>query len=185
MSKTRDLSKLGGRTIGTAAGNIPVLDSNAQLPVLAAPHILHVQQSHLSGTNGGTTSTGGWQKRPLNTEKINTVSGAEFNAATGVITLPAGTYMAVSTQAFNTTGRVSARLRNTTDSISLILSPRQFVATGEQGICSLHGTFSLDDTADIELQYSCNNGQSGSGLGLAMSTGEAEIYAELVIEKIG
>lgn len=147
--------------------------------------IISLRQSHASGTHGGASSNSGWQKRALNTEVSNTISGASFNNSTGVLTLPAGRYRAVSSQTFNEVGKVSGRLRDTTNSTSLIVGARAHVPTGQTGTCPVEGSFTLNDTANVELQYNCNNNKGTDGAGQAQNNGDTEVFATLIVEKIG
>jgi hypothetical protein len=185
LSRTNNLAALARRSVGTAAGNIPVLDSNAQIPVHTVPQILYVQQAHATNTAGGAASNSGWQKRPLNTEKSNTITGATFNSGTGVISLPAGKYKSSCSQSFSEVGMVSSRLRDTTNNVSLVVGVRGHVPSSQNGSTTLEGPFTLTGTANIELQYNCKNNKTVSGLGPPQNDGDVEVYASLIIEKIG
>ena len=52
--------------------------------------VLRVQHTETAGTQGGDSTTGAWNKRKLNTQAENSISGASHNTGTYVITLPAG-----------------------------------------------------------------------------------------------
>lgn len=149
------------------------------------PAVLIVQQSHVANTAGGGSSNSGWQKRPLNTQIANTISGATFNAGTSVMSLPAGSYRASGNQAFYESGKISARLRDTTNSVSLVVGTRGQAPTGQLGSALMEGSFVLSGTANVEFQYSCGSSKATDGLGQAQNNGDVEIYSALVIEKIG
>ena len=82
------------------------------------------------------------------------------------------------------------RLRSITGSVTIAVSVNNRNDT-EAGVFIAHDVltppavygFEIDTT--IELQYYIDNALAGEGLGAAASTGEAEIYASVYIEKIG
>jgi hypothetical protein len=77
-------------------------------------------ETQAANTNGGTSASGSFIKRTLNTTVKNDISGCSI--ASSVITLPAGTYYVIARAPTNQTAQVQAKIRNTTDGTDLALS---------------------------------------------------------------
>ena len=60
---------------------------NYAVTVPAAPDTAIFNETQASGTNGGSSATGSFIKRTLNTTTVNTITGCSIAAS--VITLPA------------------------------------------------------------------------------------------------
>lgn len=144
-----------------------------------------------SGTDGGSTTTGSWQTRPLNTEEqdadgIVALSSNQF-------VLGAGTYVISAYSAFHSENESSVaprtRLRNVTDGATAALSLGVMMnATSSVGfgVISIIPRTRLVLAAEktFELQYSTNVAQATTGLGWASSSGEVERFAAVNIEKV-
>jgi hypothetical protein len=148
----------------------------------SASGIIRVKDEKASGTAGGTFTSGAWQTRTLNTTSTNTMSGASL--ASNQITLPAGTFKAFYTGTAYQTAQNQTRLQNITDGSTIdygcSYSNSNTVASGSgpSNMC----VFTLATSKVIELQHRCST--TGS-YGVAGSFGNVEVYADVLIEKIG
>jgi hypothetical protein len=156
------------------------------------PPILRVQCTKASGTNGGQrAATGSWQDSNaaaevlLNTVVTNNITGA--SVASGVITLPAGTYKIRGFKTFYNTAASRVRFFNITDGAGLVVGSSTY-ASGSAGT----GDSRFDDTfftiagiKTIKMQ-TWVSGSSGAAfdLGVAVATGDTEIYGDFTFEKV-
>ena len=172
-------------TQGATQGNIRAF-------VLAISNqYFHLQETESSGNNSTTTLAGNsYTKRPVASVSNNIASAS---VSTGVITLPAGTY---EVKAFglcrgdgNGTSPNRTRFRNTSDSSTVILGV-SVSSIGQSGVdnqCQplayLHGTFTIAGSKNFELQHYKDGSTSVLG-GEAVSSGENEVYADVLIKKL-
>lgn len=143
----------------------------------------HFREQQTSGvaTTDSSMLQSAYVKRTLNTTITNNIGSATLT--TSVISLPAGTYH-VRAATPGSTSKHRARLRNTTDSTTLINGPAIVSSVGAPSVSELEGTFTLGGTKNIELQqYNVNTGGTSVG-GDAMTTGEVEVYSEVYIWKV-
>lgn len=156
-----------------------------------ASNLLHVRDQRTSGTNGQTITTGSYQKRELQTSVTNEITSASL--ASHQITLPAGTYFAEikctvgSGSATNINSKI--RLYNTTTSATLLSGTGTRFGTVSTGfqvdlLHVINGRFTLAGASVLELQDYVN-ATSGSVLGgVAYTTGDVEVYADVLIWKV-
>jgi hypothetical protein len=144
--------------------------------------LLHVREEQAAGTDGGTFTSGSFVKRTLNTTLTNTISGASI--ASSVISLPAGTYFVrASAPGFFCTGHV-AKLRDTTNSIDLLIGTVERTTTTVVTRSLVSGYFTLAGTTNIELQHRCTTTRSTDGLGPSANVGVVEVYSVLEIYRV-
>lgn len=154
-------------------------------------NLLHVRDQRASGTNGQTITTGSYQKRELQTSVTNEITSASL--ASHQITLPAGTYYAeikctVGTgSATNLNSKI--RLYNTTTSATLLSGIGTRFGTSATGfqtdlVHSISGRFTLAGASVLELQDYTNSTAGTVVGGLAYTTGDVEVYADVLIWKI-
>lgn len=142
--------------------------------------LLHVQHQATSGTDGGTATSGSWETRPLTTILTNEI-GASL--ASNVLTLPAGTYWLLGEAVFSGTNFSQVRIRNTTTGTTLLTGTSVDTASGQAGVGTVRGRFTLQDRQSIELQSQVQATNAGDGFGEAGSFG-TEVFADLLIWKI-
>ena len=145
--------------------------------------LLHVQ--HQEAGNGGTATAGSWQTRPINAEVLNAITGASL--AANQIVLPAGTYKVLGYSIYSETSDTHTRLRNITDSATVLMGGT--ISKGSSGVAAIpspvQGSFTIAAQKTFELQYYCEAGAASSGLGRSVAaSGETNVYADLLIEKI-
>lgn len=137
------------------------------------------QHQLASGTNSPTYAASGWRTVSINTEVLDTDNRGAV--AANVITLQPGRYkVTAEVMCFNSAGTVTARLRlrNTTAGSTIV----QGVNSGSNqsaGVATLGGTFEITAATTIELQIWPTFGLTASG---AMTTGESEIYTNIMFE---
>lgn len=160
-----------GRALETTSGAGFVL-------ALISPHVTNtvdfviVQDQKPSGTNGGNLTASAWTTHVLNTEVVDT--GGLASIASNQVTLQPGKWAAEWMMASG--GNVAAtrtRLRNVTNGITLGQS-----ANGQNTFYGGVAEFVLTAAAAIELQYYTSSNLA-NGLGLALSSGDAEVYATI------
>lgn len=140
-------------------------------------------ETQSSGTNGGTSTSGSFLKRTLNTTVKNDISGCSI--ASSVITLPAGTFYVIARAPSNQGVSVQARLRNTTDSTTLALSGSAYqpAATTIVIDSTIQGFFVLTAQKNMELQQQVGTGNATFGYGVAASFAD-EVYSSITIMKV-
>jgi len=134
-----------------------------------------------SATAGGTSTTGSFIKRTLNTTLINTITGCTLTSS--VIALPAGTYEIQANSVTINSNSSQIKLRNTTDSTDTIFGVTEFSAAGSN-TNSLTGSFTITGTKNFEIQYRVSAGVAGDGLGIPASFGNSNCYTNCTIRKV-
>lgn len=136
-----------------------------------------------SGTGGGAAISG-WQTRVLNT-KVNDINNIATLAANQV-TLPAGTYRVRAKAPSYSTYNHACRLRNITDSTTTVVGISGYSNSNyfDQDYSMLEGEFIIAASKTFELQQYCAGAQASNGLGIPVSSGEVEVYAQIEFTKV-
>jgi hypothetical protein len=172
----------------TVGGSAYFTFSASKTPSLVAipyfqPRIAYVSHQVASGTQGGSAVATTWTTRPLNTLVDST--RITTSLVSNALTLPAGTYRCSGSASFGNTNNVKLRLRNNTNSTTLIVGQS---VVGNTANCYpvglLSGEFTLTAASAIVLQYYAMSALATYGLGQAVGSGENELYAQLEIIKI-
>lgn len=146
--------------------------------------VLNIQDRKSSGTTGGTSSAG-FNTRVLNTIVKNTISGASL--ATNVITLPAGSYEVSATAPAYAAGPHQLFLYNSSDSTTVLYGSSQNMGGGGNANSTpsiVSGVFTISESKNFILRHYIRDGVA-DGLGAAVSTSLDEVYAQILIKKIG
>jgi hypothetical protein len=169
---------------------------------------MHVRDQRTSGSSAQGLSSATWNKRDLQTTVTNEISSATLTSS--VISLPAGTYFIEASSAVynsqsianNNTASAWAqiRLRNTTDGTTLLAGTGTYFSLGVTAPTApstvimapaillqvpLKGRFTLAGTKNIEFQmYPAVSGGSTPTGGTPLSTGEVEVYTDILIWKV-
>jgi len=153
---------------------------------LGGQALLHVREEQASGVNGGTSTSGSFQTRVLNTVKTNEITGASL--AANVITLPAGTYWVEAGCVARRAQNQKSRLRNTTDATTAVVGLNTNVNTDDTSentmIAPCSGRFTIAGAKAFELQHQVELGLATIGLGAAAAFGEVEVYSDVKIWKV-
>jgi hypothetical protein len=143
------------------------------------------QEQRASGTAGSSLTVSTWSVRPLNATVAASIAGVSLsgNQITGI---PAGNYCAFAVGGLNISGGPAQgrfRLRNITLSANEVLGPEIGIGTGLTGEGSVQGCFTLSGTTTLEFDtyFNANVGTTGT----AVSTGDLEIYSDVILQKIG
>lgn len=145
---------------------------------------LHVRDEKTSGTEGGAAAAATWNTRTQNTTVYNGITGASL--ASNQITLPVGTYEVAAFAGAFSVDRHKVRFRNVTDGTTAIAGLNAFAqdTSPEASIAVLNGKFTIAASKAFELQHYTELAKTGNGLGVAVSSGEVEVYSEAVVRKI-
>jgi len=144
--------------------------------------LFHVRDEKAQNTAGGSSSSGSFQKRTLNTVKTNEISGASISS--DVITLPAGTYYINARVPFyGENQRTKVKLRNTSDSTDTLFGSNSYMNAGMIYDFWVIGRFTIASSKNFELQYRVNNSIASEGLG-HQSNFDTEVYADCQIWKV-
>ncbi len=152
--------------------------------VFEAKHrLFHVREEQVSGAQAGSSILG-FQTRILNTVLTNEITGASL--AANQITLAAGTYdIFASAPALEADGH-SIRLRNVTDNVTVLRGNSAY--SDSSNIVStqavLKGRFVITATKTFEIEHFIGDALATFGLGTRTSTGEVEVYTEVLIQEI-
>lgn len=150
---------------------------------LSYAHLQHVESS---GSNGGTATTGSWLPRTINTEVkdddsiVGAISSNQF-------VLVAGDYFLDSVFCFWATGITRMRLRNETDSTTLLLglNTRSGGSDFSNGPTPLRGFFTVAASKTLEFEYYVESTKTTTGQGFSLSgAGVNEIYADVLLTKL-
>ncbi len=147
--------------------------------------IMIVQDQKSSGTQGGSSSAG-MNIRVLNTVVENTIPGASL--AMNQVTLPAGKFkLNGSCPTYAAANGHRCYLYNVTDSANALLGTSSFngAGIGAESFSHLNGTITIAASKVFELRHFIANGVANQGLGIESGSGSVEIYAQMLIEKIG
>jgi hypothetical protein len=151
-----------------------------------ATNIFHCREEQASGTHGGTFTAGAWRTRVLNTILTNDI-GASL--ASNQITLPPGKYkIHASCPAYFVDGH-KAILYNVTAADTSIVGTSEYAyvtaATPTPVTRSfVNGVITISVNTVFELRHRCEATTATTGLGCAVTLGVAEVYSEIIIEKI-
>jgi hypothetical protein len=108
--------------------------------------------------NGGTITADTWTTRDLNTEVVNTITGASL--ATNVITLAAGTYRVLASAPAYHTDEHLIRLQNTTDASTTAYGTNAFASDTTGGESQTRSfidfVFTIAAEKDFEVQHIVN-----------------------------
>ena len=156
----------------------------AQMTTLQAysTNIAIFNNTQTNGVSGGTNVAATWTKSTLNTTLINNITGCSI--ASSVITLTAGSYLVMASQPFYGVNNCKIRLRNTTAGTTSIFGETDFAATGSGASAVIRGYLVLTGSTNFELQYWATTLSATVGLGVATSSGEGEVYANIQIQQV-
>lgn len=170
-------------------GKLIALDSNGKTPSGALPgggmgYLLHVQDEKAANTAGGSSTSGSWEIRTLNTVKTNEISGASLSS--NQITLPAGTYYIDASAPASSATSHKAKLYNVTDASDILVGTSEFgaSASGTQTRSFVCGRFTLTGTKALELRHRVGNSSPGNGYGVQSNFAVVEVYAVVKIWKV-
>ena len=145
---------------------------------------LVVADQKASGTaGGGSVATTITSTRTFNTVETNTIAGASL--ASDEVTLPAGTYDFEGRASFNNATNVKVFLYNTADSTYTIIGDNCGTSTaGSNHLASAVGRFTITAAKTFKMRYYAGNAQATNGLGIALTSGQVEVYSRMRFTKV-
>lgn len=145
-----------------------------------------LQDQRTSGTNGGNLTASTWNTRTLQTEIADDDSIVSLPGS-NKIRLQAGRYFVRAWAEAHLCGRHKLRLRNTDDSTTVGNGKSSYANNSQSdGSHSEVATvFTITAQKDFELQHYVENTSATFGQGVATSSGEVEVYANVEIWRYG
>jgi hypothetical protein len=141
-------------------------------------------ETQTGATAGGSSTSGSFAKRTLNTTVVNNIGGCSI--ASSVVTLAtAGTYYLRGTTPLYKGNQSQARLRNTTASTTIANGQSMFAASSnnQYGICEVEAYVTISASTNIELQMRVTTSAVTEGLGIATEF-DSNVYSTLYIARI-
>lgn len=182
-----------------AAGSIKGNPGGAAAPpqdttiaaMMAAAGIVVPTYAHFYTQTSDTLAQNGWTIRSLATQAFNNIPGCALNPSSHQITLNAGTYRLTGSASAYATAvatlvEMKLRIQNVTSG-SPILAGQNYYSGASTSVpdgitASIDGIVVLGAASTIELDSWQNNNLTSGGV--ALGTGVADIFANLVITKI-
>ena len=148
------------------------------------PRVATLSDVKASGNAGGTSSSGSWQVRTLNT--LSDPTGIVTSLSANQFTLPAGEYYIEASAPAGSSNAHKAKIYNATDLVdALIGSSEQAASTATLSSNSLiKGTISISSTKAFELQHRVAVGTATNGYGFPSSFSVNEVYSIVKITKV-
>jgi hypothetical protein len=119
----------------------------------------------------------------LNTVKKNSITGA--TVASNQITLPAGTYRldVIAPSAVSSSHKVY--FHNVTDGVMVAGGSSQYGGNGANTLSIIgRSEFTIATAKTFEVRHWIGTNITSTGLGNAASTGQAEVFTQVFIEKV-
>jgi len=162
--------------------NASTTPSIAALPILQ-PRIATLSDVKASGTAGGSAAAATTQTRVLNT--LVDPTGIVTSLVSNQFTLPRGVYYIEASAPAAQVGGHKCRLRNISDTAtSLIGSSGYSPAAASTTVSILNGEVTVTSAKTFELQHYTVGTKATDGLGVAVTSGESEIYSIVKITKV-
>lgn len=148
---------------------------------------MHVQHRNPSGVDGGTVTAKVWERRPLNSLQANSIVGAGLDPLSGTITLPVGRYEVEADSVLFRIGVCSSRL---IDPVNGVILPGSSGQSGSGGTYAaftsiIRGVLTVTTPSTFVMQARGAAGQNNTGFGPALGADQDEIYANVIIRRIG
>lgn len=174
---------------GTAAGQIPVIDSIGKLPSSIIPDqglkVAFIKDLKANGTNGGTCdSTKNWDQ----IRDLNTLNGdaSIVSLAGNTFTLQPGTYaIEASVPAYLDGFHKAALVNSATNEFVLIGSNgRSHSTAGGMEPSLIQGSVTLTAPTTFVIKHRCSTTLANVGFGTAINFGVEEVYTQVKITKL-
>lgn len=143
----------------------------------------YIKDVKANGTNGGTATSGSWERRDL-----NTVSGScsFVSLSSNQVTLSSGTYRVRASAPALGVGQNKIKLRNTTDSTDTLIGTQEYADNTNLGTSRsvITGRFSISSSKTYEIQHRVATTKATNGYGNNSNFGVDEIFTEVEITKL-
>lgn len=182
-------SGLNEITSGTATNSYWVINASkspalAGVPLLQ-PRIATISDVKSNGTAGGTATSGSYATRTLNT--LDDPTGIVTSLASNQFTLPAGEYYIEANAPGYFASNIKIKLRNITDSTDQIIGSSEYSgnnAVYPQTRSFLSGKVVISSAKTFEIQQRVSLTSAGSGLGVAVSFSDNEVFTIVKVQKV-
>jgi len=137
---------------------------------------VRLEDQKAANTQGGTATSGSWQKRTLNTEVTDT--NGDCSLSSSQITLTAGTYDCLIIAPAAACDMHKARLQNVTDATTVIVGTSELAQFGFGAASSsvVRGRFTIAASKALEVQHQVFTTSTTQGFGVASNFGVIEVY---------
>jgi len=181
------------KAFGTTSGTVAEGDDSRFGSLGAALNVnnlFYIEDQKTNGTAGGASVAATQNVRDLNASVVSNITSASLSA--NQITLPAGTYW-IEFEAPARSGvnelKHKARLRNITDASTPIVGSSEDTAAlnNDQAVTKSCGAglVTIGATKVFELQHYTSVSVATNGFGVAVSSGDIEVYSRIKIWKVG
>ena len=136
---------------------------------------IYLRDGKSGGTDGGTATSGSWEKRTITEEKD---VGNHVTVSSSVIVLDAGTYQCrISAPAYKVDGH-QIRLRNTTAGSTLVIGTIEHTSAADTVATRsfMVDIFTIAGSQNLEIQHRVETTNADDGHGNGVSLGETNIY---------
>lgn len=140
-----------------------------------------LQDQKAAGTDGGSSTSGSWQLRTLNTEVYDT--NGDCSLAASQFTLAAGEYeIEASAPAYNSSLH-QIRLNNTTDG-TFVYGTSEFNIVNAQTRSFVKTRVQISGAKVYQIEHRVNNSQLTNGYGVNNNFGGTEVYTEVRVRRL-
>lgn len=161
--------------------------SHTNMAHIIKPAVCILKNILAYNAGGGATTTGDWNKCPL-----NTIEGESWfvtlNDSTDVFTLSPGTYELDAVQPLVRPNRCQVVIYDEDNSSFAVAGTSNYFSDGNVGCgeASLKGVFTITTSTQFSFRYRVTNAQSGTGLGEPVSETNppVSVYAQIKIRKL-
>lgn len=165
---------------------VPILGWTADTRLYPTQRVIgttYLTDEKTSGTAGGTFTSGSYQTRVLNTQRGDT---GFCSLSSNQFLLQPGTYEIQAVGHAYAIDLHKLKIRNITSSTDEIIGTnnRSGNADSTANDSFLKGRITCTATTTYELQHRCSTTRATSGFGEAVTFGDAEVYAEVKIDKV-
>lgn len=145
--------------------------------------LLHLQDQKAAGTNGGSSTSGSWETRTLNTEVTDEI-GSTLSSNT--FTLPAGTYWIEASAPARNADPHQIRLYNVTDAAAVVYGTSEMSNTTNPSVTRsfINGRFTIAGAKTFRLEHRVTASSATTGYGEANNFGGTEIYSDVRVWKL-
>jgi hypothetical protein len=152
---------------------------------ISSQGVIVLEDQKTAGSSGGSSSSGAWRDRALNTEVLD--SGGHCSLFSNAFTLDPGTYFFTCRTNFFGSQRPIARIYNTSDA-SVVAHSGQVSDGGTNNMVGvITGGFTIATGKSFKLQYATNISVGTNGLGLPNQSGQSvpyEIFSQITLFKL-
>jgi hypothetical protein len=151
---------------------------------LLQPRIATLSDVKAANTAGGSSTSGSWQTRTLNT--LVDPTGIVTSLASNQFVLPAGTYYIEAITPAGASSQHKCKIYNVTDATDALLgTSAQIVSSSASSTDStVKGHITISSAKTFELQHRVGVSTGTSGYGYPSNFGVNEIYSVVKIQKI-